>query len=195
VQTNKRLLTSLIEVVTFLFGAFGGFLKRIAPPDPTNTAYALGISSFFVLINLMVVTAIMRHSCLAYAWKRWLWAGIISFSVAVPAAFLYPDQMEKHTYVPQEGDNVRKINGSPADLTPQARQFVRTNPLESSPSSLEMNLPSNQIWTREGLERTSRKLRMLYVWLVLSLCTAVFCLLEANLSSTLAHSDQKRAGG
>ena len=47
------LLTRGVQIVVFLFAAFGGFFVNIAPPDARDASYATGLSSFVMLIVLM----------------------------------------------------------------------------------------------------------------------------------------------
>ena len=177
----KNLIASFIEVVVFLFASFGGFLSKIAPPDETNPSYYVGIVSFLVLIVLLIVSAVSRRSPGVKHRRAWLTAGISCFIVAVPAAFLYPRMLHKYTYpFPPERPTETRVNGSESGLTEIAKEWVRENPLESSPGVLARKFPPGQVWTQESIEHARTILLVSYVSLVLSLATAIFCLVEAN---------------
>ncbi|PWT90981.1 MAG: hypothetical protein C5B54_06195 [Acidobacteria bacterium] len=176
----KKLLTSFIEVVTFLFASFGGFLKKIAPPDQVGASYPVGIMSFLMLIILLAISAIGRQAATKTAFKRWISAGIVLFILALPACFLYPYMLSHYTY-PQQSELVkRRIGASDEYLTPDARQYRAANPNASS-EELDRNLPDGDVWAKAGLERTELRLLVAYACLVLSLSGAIFCLLEANI--------------
>jgi len=176
----KKLLTSFIEIVTFLLAAFGGFLKQIAPPEETGSTYAVGLLSFLVLIALMIISALARGTPGAKFRRNWILAGTAAFLVAIPPSFLYPSARQQYTWSYPPGSAVQRIRGGDADFTPEVKAFLRDHPEESSPQKLARKFDLDEIWSSESLRQARTRLLALYAWLVLSLATAVFCLLEAN---------------
>jgi hypothetical protein len=177
----KGILVWALEVVTFVTSAFGGFLTKIAPPDQTGASYAVGIVSFLVLIILLIVSALGRQPGRKTSNRLWIIAGALCLALAIPAAFLYSGELDRYTYwYPPEKPVARHVQASMDDLTELARDYAQRNTSDSSPAELERNLPSDQIWTRKALARTNRLLLLTYLWLVVALSTAVFCLIEAN---------------
>src|ERR1044072_7886134 len=133
----KKLLTTFIEVVIFLFAAFGGVLANIAPPSPTSASFAVGIGSFFVLIVLMIVSAIARGAPAEKYRKRWIRAGVICFFVALPLGLFYPWVLSKLTYPyppPPDQPVAQHVNGW--ELTETAKNLIRENPGNYSPGQL-----------------------------------------------------------
>jgi len=181
-KNYKQLLTSFVEVITFLTAAFGGFLKAIAPPIGSKS-YAVGAISFLVLIVLMIVSAISRrHPASKPSQARWLTAGIISFVIAISAVFIYPRLLDKFTYPLEARLSERRVIASDKSLTEDARRYKDAN-YQSKAKDLIQNLPDDRIWTDEGIEQARSELLAGYTCLVVSLSTAIFCLLEANLQS------------
>ena len=177
----KGILVWAVEVVAFVTAAFGGFLTRIAPPDQTGASFAVGIGSFLLLIILLIVSALGRQSKGKAKNKRSIAAGASCLALAIPAAFLYSGQLDRYTYwYPPEKPVARHVQASANDLTALARDFVLRNPNEASAADLERSLPPDQIWTTDAIARVNRILLLTYLWLVLTLSTAVFCLIEAN---------------
>lgn len=176
----KTLLTSFVEVVTFLLAAFGGFLKKIAPPDQTGASYAVGVMSFLVLIALMIISAIARNGQKEKACKNWMKAGIILFVIAVVSSLTYPFFLSQYTFPLQSVVSSRRVNGSDSYLTPDAQRYKHDHP-DATAEELIQNLPDDDIWTRAGIMRSQLWLLLAYATLVLSLAGAIFCLLEANL--------------
>jgi len=178
-EDRKKLLLSFVQVVLFLFLAFGGFLKKIAPPDETGTGFHVGIVSFFVLITLLAVSAIARRAPGPKYRKPWMIAGIAFFAVAIPSALIYPRMLHEYAYFsPQHPDQLR-VKGSDSDLTKEAREWVQTH-YKPEASELVRKFPPGRVWTEESIERAKSILLLSYGSLVLSLAAAVFCLIEAN---------------
>ena len=177
----KKLLASFIEVVTFLLAAFSGFLKNVAPPDATGASYDVGILSFLLLIVLLTISAMSRLARRPMG-RKWLVAGVVCFVLALPAAYGYPKILRAHTYAPKFDAKTRHVKASSEYLTKPAKQFADEHPTESSAADLEQNFAYDDIWTKEGLELAEQKLLLGYAWLVLALCTAIFCLVEANVA-------------
>jgi hypothetical protein len=177
IHDHKKLLTSFIEVVTFLFAAFGGFLRAIAPPDEVNSSYPIGILSFFTLIILLTVSAVARQSSASSSFRGWLIVGLVAFALAMVAAFEYHEIYYKYTYVSSSG--IRKVSADNKFLTPDASQFQKQNPT-AAPADLAKNFADDDIWTRDGLNAAEQQLLFWYAFLVLTLATSIFCLLEAN---------------
>lgn len=177
----KNLLISSIEVVVFLFASFGGFLRKIAPPDETNSSYYVGVVSFLALIILLIVSAVSRREPGPRHRWAWLIAGMVCFFLAVPSSLVYPRILHKYTYAyPIEKPTEVRVNGSAGGLTEVAKEWIQEHPLESSPAVLARKFPPGEVWTQESIEHARTILLVSYGSLVLSLATAIFCLVEAN---------------
>lgn len=178
----KKLLASFIEVITFLLAAFGGFLKKVAPPLQVGASYPVGILSFLLLITLLAISTFGRSRTSPNAKTGWAIAGIVLGVLALIAGFAYLHAIDEYTY-PQHAElESRKICGSDAYLTPDAAHYKLPNP-GATAEDLQQNLPDNDIWTREGIERAETALLVSYMVLVLSIASALFCLLEANMAA------------
>ena len=175
----RSLLVSFVEIVTFLLAAFGGFLRRIAPPDQVRASYPVGILAFLMLGTLLVISAIGRIAHAHAARKKWVVAGIALFLLSLPASFLYPSLLSHYTYPQQAELQQRQVAAPDKYLTSDARQFRFANP-DASAEDLTRNLPDGDVWSREGIERTESLLLAAYACLVMALSGGIFCLLEAN---------------
>jgi hypothetical protein len=180
VKEYKALVTSFVEVVTFLLASFGGFLKRIAPPDQVGASYAVGVSSFLMLVILMAISAIARIAPSRTTAKKWVIAGGVLFICALAPSFLYPYLLSRYTFPHQTELSKRQISAPDKYLTADARRYKATNP-DATAEELSQNLPDGDVWTGEGVERMELQLLVAYTCLVLTLAGAVFCLLEANI--------------
>ncbi|MBF0559542.1 MAG: hypothetical protein HQL08_12280 [Nitrospirae bacterium] len=177
----RGLLTWAVEIIGFLFSAFGGFLTNIAPPNRTNTTFSVGIVSFLLLIILLIVTASGRQAPGSRYRKRWIAFGTICFLSALPAVLLYWQALQLNTYdFPCTGSSTRHLMAGVQELTVESKNWIETHPYEKSACDLEMNLPSDQIWDSSAMLAAGKRLMLLYTWLVISLSTALFSLVEAN---------------
>jgi hypothetical protein len=178
----KKLLTLFIQTVTFLFAAFGGFLKKVAPPADVGAFYPVGIISFLALILLMIISALGQDKPGGKSKKPWLIAGVILFLVALPPSFIYPHLLGLYTFPQNRAIQERKISASDNYLTPDARRYKSAHS-EAPPEELDQNFPDGGVWTKSGMQRAELDLLVCYAWLVLSISCAIFCLLEANMRS------------
>jgi hypothetical protein len=177
----KRVAAWGIEIATFFFAAFGGFLTKIAPPDQTGASYAVGTLSFLVLIMLLIISAAGRTRPTKTARRWWIASGSACFLLALPAVTLYYQAWQENTYsFPPEKSLQQHVRGFDTDRTELTQNWILKHPTEASPADLEANLPYNQIWKPESIVKANRRLLLTYGWVVLSLATSVFCLVEAN---------------
>ena len=180
-RNPKTLLTTLVQGVTFLFAAFGGFLKQIAPPQETGAPYAVGILSFLSLIVLLLISALARSGPGRNVSRAWIVAGALAFAAAIPPSFSYPTALRQYTWSFPPTKPIRRVRGSDADLTQDVKDYLSENPGQTSdPQVLASKFDLNDLWTSESISRASTKLLVLYAWLVLSVSTSIFCLLEAQ---------------
>jgi hypothetical protein len=187
-QDYKKVLVSFVQVVLFLFLAFGGFLKKVAPPDETSPSYHVGVLSFLVLIMLLIVSAVARRAPGPKYRRAWLSAGVVCFVLAIPSALVYPRMLHKYTYPSPENPSRLRVKGSDTDLQKIAKEWVQEQPLEPDASDLVRKFPPGQVWTKESIEHATTILLVSYGSLVLSLATAIFCLIEANADARLSPS-------
>lgn len=177
----NKLLAKFIQIVVFLFAAFGGFLNEVAPPTQTNPKMAVGLGSFLVLIVLLIISAIARNVPAAKSNKKWIVAGCVLFVLAVVSGILYPWTLSKLTYYyppPPDAATAWRVNG--LELTQTAKDFIEREPGNYGPAQLEQNLRYEDIWTESSLAKARFLLLANYLCLVLSISTSIFCLLEAN---------------
>lgn len=179
---SKKLLASFIEVVTFLLAAFGGFLKKVAPPLEVGASYPVGILSFLTLIALLAISAFGRSRANAATRKRWAVAGVILGVVALIAGIAYLHALNSYTY-PQNADLAgRKIRAADAYLTPDAARYRQVTP-GAPAEDMAQNLPDDDVWSPKGIQRAQTILLVSYLVLVLSIACAIFCLIEANMQA------------
>lgn len=189
-------LAKFTQIVVFLFAAFGGFLNEIAPPTQTQPKMIVGLGSFFVLMTLLIISAVASNISSAKSSRKWILAGCVFFGLAVVSGILYPWTLSKLTYYyppPPDAAVAWRVNG--LELTQLAQEFIQREPGNYGPAQLEQYLEYKDIWTESSLAEAKLLLISNYLCLVLSISTAIFCLLEANSKRRqLRHLQRRRAG-
>lgn len=192
----NNLLAKFIQIVVFLFASFGGFLSDIAPPTQTNPKMTVGFGSFLVLIVLLIISAVARNIPGAKNKKKWIIAGCVFFVLALVSGILYPWTLSKLTYYyppPPDAATEWKVNG--LELTQTAKDFIEREPGNYGPAQLQQNLDYQDIWTESSVAKSRLLLLSNYLCLILSISTAIFCLLEANSNVYSRTARKKRSSG
>jgi hypothetical protein len=132
---------------------------------------------------LLIVSAIARSAPGQQFRRWWIATGVLCAFLALPAALIYPGDLEKYTW--RDAHHVPHLQGSESGLTGSGRDYLaRQSDKSYSPERLLSGFPGpDEIWTRESLAEAGKKLRNVYAWLVTALAASIFCLLEANSSS------------
>jgi hypothetical protein len=182
-MNGKELLARGIEVVTFLFAMFGGFLTAIAPPEETDAKFAVGISSFFALVVLLFIAVFVKKSRQKKYQKIWLGVAAFAFLLSMPSAFFYKSYLNQLTF-PYPPDKIKAEWVRGTELTPLAREYQASLP-GITPAELVANFGGmgnrELVWTPNSINRAKLILLVNYTLLVMSLALTIFCLTEGLL--------------
>jgi uncharacterized membrane protein len=177
---SRQVLVRAVEVVAFLFAAFSGFLKGIAPPEEATAGFSIGIASFLALcILLLLSTRVKKKSRTA---ERKLWvriAGVLAI-VALAAGLLYWYNRNRLTFsYPPENPQAEYIAGT--QYTSGAAALA-VRQLSSSQIVAQFGgLPNRHIvWSPDSIERARMILITNYLLFVLSIAGAVFSSVELS---------------
>jgi len=181
---TKTFVTRAIEVVAFLFAAFGHFLLNIAPPNETEVSFAVGFASFFSVLALLFISAKSNDLPRKKHRKRWLISVIIALVIAAISAPIYQYVFLKYTFaVDIKGQPQRFIRGT--ELTPYAKKYMENNEAATVDQLVNDTGKLSQLdalWTNKSIILVKIKLTVAYVILVLSIMTAIFCITEGLLN-------------
>jgi len=181
---NANTIAKGIEIVGFLFVAFGGFLTGIAPPEMADARFAVGVSSFLALILLFVFAALSKRHSQERFRTYWIGAAVVLFVLSIATAFVYKSKYDSLTFkFPPNSTKVEYIAGT--ELTPQAQSYKQQNPgITKSELLDDFEGPKNieKVWTEESIRKAKMYLTGSYVALVLSLLGAIFALTEGTLA-------------
>jgi hypothetical protein len=180
---GKTLLVRAVDVVAFVFAAFGGVLTNMAPPAEGRSQVIVGIASFLCLAALLFITAMAKDLPPRTYKRRWLTGAAICLVVALVATPVYLSSYAGRTFAyPTAASPEVYVRGT--ELTPAARAFLEDNP-GLSPQQLVANfggLPNRtQVWTEASLGTARLQLTVLYLALVLGLASGIFCIIEGIL--------------
>nr|WP_319393426.1 hypothetical protein [uncultured Desulfobacter sp.] len=182
---SKNVLSKGIQVVAFLFAAFGGFLLKIAPPGGITLHFAVGISSIASIFILLFITSVMKNQPQISYRKFWLSISAVSFFVVMGSSLLYFLNFSQMTFTfPPGSEEFRYTSGT--ILTPSAVDYLKENPLKTiSELVADFGGPAHAelIWIRHTIQRSNFILILNYIFVLLSVSTMLFCLTEGILSN------------
>jgi hypothetical protein len=181
-----RVLGNAIKVVGFLLAAFSGFLKTIAPPDETGTPLPVGVVSFLCLIIFLGISAANWKSIRR---GHWLAASVLFGASFLGSSLLYQGAFSRLTFVWYPTHKVY-VAGGDDHLTEKARDARAKNPSLSS-ADLVSGFGGideatgvdrrTRVWDESGIQSAARYLTCVYITMVVTLASAVFCVTEGAL--------------
>jgi hypothetical protein len=181
---SNSILVKSIQVVTFIFAAFGHFLHDIAPPEEGGTQFAVGISSLLALCVLLYVSAISKNLPSKKFKRAWLIAAGAFMVMALSTALLYQSNFLKYTFrFPH--DHSEEIYFGGTAYTAKATQYRQENPGKSIQQvlldfgGLEAR---TTIWPEHSIRAAMLWLTTSYIAFVLSVAAAIFSLTEGILA-------------
>lgn len=172
-----------VSAVSFLLGAFGGFLKTSAPPrhplHDTNSSFAVGVASLLTLVVFLAIAAVVQRSMRIQRRGPWFALSAVAVGVFILTAWLYNARLNVNQFpYPGESD-VAYTSGSV--LTAQAETVMRSNPSLSKThlvAGFGGIANSAQVWTEESIDRVHLLLSVLYIALVVSIGAALFAIAQ-----------------
>jgi hypothetical protein len=179
---TKQVLGKGVEVIVFLFAAFGGFLNDIAPPGEADSRFAIGVGSFLALIVLLLATAFSKDLPIRRYKKTWLTVASAFFLAAICAALFYKSNTDRLTFpYPPESTRAEYVSGT--ELTSDARAYKeKTGKTTAEVVAAYGGLASRErVWTPASIRRGKMVLVASYLALILSLASSIFCLTEGVL--------------
>ena len=187
-----QLLTRAIQIIIFVFGVFGGFILHVSPPDHSNgLPLANGIVQFGALIILLGAAAAVRSfmftgkRIIAKTVKIWFCITAFFAILFITMGMVYYNHMTDYTVYNGKWEE-RFIKGT--SLTPyslgvckklnklnlqECENFLFNNYYASHEIALE-----NLLWETDGVNGHKKILFRDYIFMILSLCTALFSLVE-----------------
>jgi hypothetical protein len=171
-----------VAVVASLFAAFSGFLLNMQPPEQAANGFAVGFASFIATIIFLVVSVLAKKRLRDRLRMFFLAAAMALTVVAVMAGLSYQQKLVVTTFYYPDETGSRYIKGK--DLTPRAQK------IQASSSRTEAQLvadfggiPNRElVWSRASLDEAKVALSNSYMLFVITLCAAVFFLVQGALA-------------
>lgn len=184
-NNNNTTLTTALQIVVGLFGAFGAFLGDILPDIIINRKFIYGITQFSCLLIFLLLKLTLNKSQLLKDKKYWKLFTISMSILFFVFSFLYYNQQKNHLRDSPFNDQ-KIITGelTKSSLTMcESKQFqeeyIRMNiPCEEAIMKLRNEEDINQIWTPDSVKHNTDLFVFYYVLLVIFLSTAVFAAIE-----------------
>ena len=189
---NRDYFTKGLEFVAALGAAFSGFLFNIAPPDETGVKFAVGISSFLMLLGFLFVAALTQREPKPENRKYWYIAAAAATALFIVFAFGYRYNFERLTFLfpPDDEGQVRYVNGT--ELTKEG-QVQRDKSPNSNRAELLAKFGENRrqaVWTESSIDRANTILVINYVLVVLTVTLALLCLIEGILQRSVSPAEE-----
>lgn len=182
---NNTTLTTALQIVVCLFGAFGAFLGDILPEVISGRKFIYGITQFAcLLVFLLIKMIITKRSPATY--KKYFKGFALALSLSfIVFSYLYYTQQRNHLRDSPFTDE-KIITG---ELTPQALKMCKSkafqDEIKAKGISEEENLMRSRtesdlhsIWTPNSVSKNTDLFVFYYVMLVICLSTAVFAAIE-----------------
>ena|SRR2546425_843131 len=175
---TKEYLAKAVGVVTFVFAAFSGYLKGIAPPEEADASSAVGLGSFFVLIILLLVSVLGRNQVQQRHKKTWLALLLVLAIVAVTSGVMYKGKRDRLTFsYPPDRITAEYVAGIVP--TSEAQQYFSKGYSASEVVAKFGGMENRQrVWKSESINKAKMLLTVNYLVFVLSLAAAVFGFVE-----------------
>jgi hypothetical protein len=185
-------LGKAVQVITFLFAAFSGYLKGIAPPEQHGT-FAAGLASFLALIVFLFVSGVARARSRKEQRVLWLRLAAGLFVVCAISGLTYKYELDRLTFsYPPEGNGAQYIGGTvPTQLSkPFFDEGFSASQIVAKFGGLQNE---HLVWTQESINHAVMLLITFYLLLVLSLAACIFSLTEIVLAK--GNASAKAAQG
>jgi hypothetical protein len=179
---TQAILARAAQGVIFLFAAFSGFLKGVAPPEETGSGFAVGVASFLSLCVLLLLSGRSQNRK-DTAKERRLWfslAGTLTL-VAAGAALTYYHNTNRLTFgYPPDNPNHWYVAGT--EYLAPAATLARQAQLSPAKVVAQFGgLPNTYlVWRKESIDRARLILVTNYLVFTLSIAGAVFSLVEMS---------------
>ncbi len=178
---GREILGRAVEVVTFLFAMFSGFLAKVAPPEEANAEFAVGLASFLALVLLLILS--VRAQRRFSVRRRTLWTAVAGglAVVALLAGLVYQRQLGRLTYFYPEGDPQAEHLVGGTRYTPAAQKLADRG---LSPGQIVAQFSPehlDRVWPPAAIGNAKTLLTINYLVLVLSLAGTIFGLVEIYL--------------
>jgi hypothetical protein len=178
---NAALLKNAVQVVTFLFSAFSGFLTA-APPEMNQ--FALGMASFVALAALLIVSGVASRTSHGRLWKYWLAATLVLFVAGFSFGVYYNGALSRLTFTPTIRGEAQTLIAGCEPTTFAREKFAEGYTAEELLRNVGGLPRINDLWSPESQLCARQRLLIAYSGLVLAVAGAIFCALELT---TVGH--------
>jgi len=179
----KTILARAIQVVAVVFGAFGYFLRDIAPPAEVKAGFATGLGSMAALCLFLFISALAGGGRRVTHRTTWLRAAGALLALSLAASVTYAFMLDRLTFGwPPERPSVEThVRGFRYTVTAGAKaQKYNLKPADVVDGS--GGLPRiESVWSAASLRKARLALLLNYLLVILGFTATIFCLTEGIL--------------
>ena len=190
-KATITIIKTAAQVIAVLFGLFGGFLLKVAPPSyDEDIQMAIGITQFVSLLIFLFLSVILNQYAKKGKRKSQLvlkiWLGLVGLFIIVFvwSSISYYKRFDELT-VWHSVFKTRFVRG--AELTNEAQEECKSRKIDSQSCESELLYDyfnydeiafENRLWTKQSVQRSKNSLFNNYLTLIISLSGALFALIE-----------------
>jgi hypothetical protein len=176
---KKEIIIKAVELVTFLFAAFGQFLLKIAPPDSRSFSFVTGISSLLLLAILLLLSSVTKKRKSKNVKRNWIIGSLLLLIIGAVIGFIYKSKLDNNTVVFQtQSKEYAYVIGN--TLTRDASVYKDSLSLSNKELINHFGGPEkiNEVWSEKSIQEAHFQLNLLYTLFVLFLCSSIFSIIE-----------------
>ncbi|HET6175617.1 MAG TPA: hypothetical protein VFE61_01715 [Candidatus Sulfotelmatobacter sp.] len=180
----KKAITGAIGTVAVLFAAFSGFLKGIAPPEGPTAMVSVGGASFLALCIVLFLSAAAKKGARTKERKFLVVIGGVLAVISAAMMLTYWHNRERLTFAyPPEDPQAEYIAGT--HYEPAAKAWADQRKRSKGQVVADFGgLPNRHlVWSDASIQGATITLITNYLFCVLSIAGAVFCLAQATATS------------
>lgn len=179
-KSLKESISAIIGVAVVFLGAFGGFLKKIQPPESeSDFNFSYGVSCFLtVLVILMLKITLKRRTAKKIVGVKII--AFISLVLFIASSIFYYDKYQNLTflYPPTKGQKIRYMGGVKMhDLASKYMEERRFTPAQVVADNGGIDF-RERVWPTNEIYRAKLILNGLYITLIFSLSMSFFSFIE-----------------
>jgi len=176
---KKEIIVKAVELVSFLFIAFGQFLLKIAPPDSGPTSFVIGISSLLLLAILLLLSSVSKKRKLKNLKRKWIIVSLFLLTSGAVIGFIYKSKLDNNTVVYQtQSKEYTYVTGN--TMTKDASAYMDSLNLSKKELLNHFGGPEfiSYVWTEKSIQAASFQLNLFYTLFVLFICSSIFSIIE-----------------
>ncbi len=182
-----KILKYALQLIVTLLAAFHGFLLNISPPEEIRQSSSIGFASFILLILFLLIALLARRKTPSPRYRKWICVvALVCAVLGTSAFFVYQAKTYRLTFLFPPGSQDAELYVKGEVLTEEVIEWLAHNPGKADSELVDSFggvKYKDRVWTHESIGKAEIVLVGWHVIVVVSLMSAVLCLLEGLLTT------------